>query len=62
MYTVMICCNAYYNVIAVFVNKQLAIDYAYYYGRFQKYNWLEELDGKYVKVIDGEKTILKIPY
>lgn len=62
MYTVEICCGAYYNVLAVFVNKHLAVDYAYYYASTQKIHWMEGSDDKSVKVIDGEHCVLSIPY
>lgn len=61
MYTVEICCGAYYNVLAVFVNKQLAVDYAYYYAGTQKLYWMNEVNGKCVKVIDGENCVLSVP-
>lgn len=60
MYTVEICCGAYYNVLAVFVNKQLAVDYAYYYASTQKIHWMEDLDDKCVKVIDGDHCVLSV--
>lgn len=61
MYTVEICCGAYYNVLAVFVNKQLAVDYAYYYAGTQKLYWMNEVNDKCVKVIDGENCVLSVP-
>lgn len=62
MYTVEICCGEYYNVLAVFINKQLAIDYAYYYAGANTICWMEGFDDKCVKVIDGEHCVLSIPY
>ena len=59
MYTVEICCGEYYNVLAVFVNKQLAVDYAYYYASTQKLHWLVNLENKSVKVIDGDQCVFE---
>lgn len=61
MYTVEICCGKYYNVLAVFAYKQLAVDYAYYYARSHKLSWMYGVNDKCVKVIDGEHCVLSVP-
>lgn len=62
MYTVEICCGDYYKVLAVFANKQLAVDYAYYYTGTQKLHWFDNVGDKCIKVIDGEQCVLRVPY